>query len=167
MNIPKVSYIIGICSAGLYLVIENYYKKLFSNKDFYARENIGFILAYCHFMKLLSTQNIQAVSRFISTEITPDHSYDEQSDKNILSAAEFYSRCFYDMFTTKTWSLPDKIVYNLLRPNSWNDFSNSIPIAELNFIEITEIWVKIGDFISSQFNPRISEILKLETENAK
>lgn len=159
MNIPKVSNIVGICSAGLYLTLEKHYKKSFSNKDFFAWENIGFILAYCHITGLLSTQHIQEVSRFLSTEATPTHIYDEQADNSILWAAEFYSRCFYDMCTTKTWPLPDRIVYNLLRPNTWNDFSESIPFENLNFLEITDIWIKVESFISDNFNPRISEAL--------
>lgn len=158
MNIPIFSNTIGICSAGLYQKIERYYKYHPSNKDCFLFENIGFILAYLHFKGVLSEKNIRDICQYITTDLTIDHKHDESGYRNILSAAEFYSQCFYEMFTIKKWTLPDKIVYNITRPQTWNDYSKGLPIGEINFLEVIEIWTEILDFIDRILNSQIERI---------
>lgn len=158
MNTPVVSNTIGFCSAELYSVLERYYKHHPTNNDCYLFENIGFLLAYLHLTGILTPVNIQDISSYMTTELTSNHTQDKEGKRNIERAAEFYSQCFYEMLTTKTWTLPDRIVYNITRPQTWNDFSKGLPVGEVDFMEAIEVWSKIGDFISNIVNPQIAKI---------
>lgn len=139
---------IGIWSAGLYSILENHYPKIYDNKDQHIWENVGFILAYLHYLRVFSDKEVLNNSRLFSTIYASEfESIVIQCYEAITHAAEFYSNCFYEMFTKKTWTLPDKFIYNILRPQTWNNYESDLPIGEVNILEYIMLWTKIQDFM--------------------
>lgn len=137
-------------------VLDSYYGKV-DNRAVFLWENMAFLLAYLHLTGTVSNANMMDLLGYVDKL-----EKNKVVSESIARAAEFYSKCFYEMLTTKTWTLPDRIVYNITHPQTWDDFSKSIPINDIDFLRIMEIWTKIGDFIVEVFNPEIKNILRSE-----
>ncbi len=157
LDIPAISNNIGILSGGLYMILKNHYQKNLTNKDGYIQENSGFILAHPLLMNIVDEPSIEKIARYITSEVPNPHPFDSEGYYNILKAVEFYSICFYHMVNTKKWTLPDRFFYNLTRPQTWDDFSQRLPIAEINCFEMIDLWIKIESFMIEVAFPQLAK----------
>lgn len=150
-NTQNTSEILGLSGARLMSVLNKYYGKV-DNRIVFLWENVGFLLAYLHFIRILTQTEIVDITGYYKTHEGNDTAYE-----SIARSTEFYSMCFYQMFTMKRWTLPDRFTYNLTHPQSWDDLS-ILSIDKVDMIEVIEIWAKIHDFIRDKFNPIIPEL---------
>lgn len=148
---------LGNCSGGLCSVLKNEYNLTHGEMDYAILENYGFLLANIHFQGGLSNDEVKQCIMFFSQK------YGKENYEIIANSSTFYSQMYY------RYSRPGKqndtlfcsiICYNLRRPRTWDDFSESLHIGEVNFLSDTALWLEICAFLKEVTPKRINPILE-------
>ena len=150
---------LGFCSGGLCEILQPYYKKRPHNPDEYIWDAFGFLLAYIYEQDGIDQNEVIVITKAFSTNFTFNKRFDAKMYASILQASQFYSQRFFDMNRTKSHTMPDVIVYNLLRPLSFKPFS-SINIMEVDILEVSTLWASISDFLKNIVIPQINIVLE-------
>lgn len=149
---------LGVCAGGVCQILYAHYPLEVKGHDDAILEAVSLLLA-----KLVIEQglSVDEVGSCIACFVGLNLGNNEQAFMHIAKGFEFYCRSAKQLAKHPDDELffGSCIVYNLLHPQSFNDFSNGSPIQEMSFFKMM-LWPEIKNLLGVVLPKRLNPILE-------
>lgn len=149
---------IGMCSGGLVMILKEYYKIPWNERDNTILENFGFILAYLCVKRGISVSEAgECIACFIGVNLGKDTDKFEMTTNSF----RFYTKHLQSMEdgSKDNFYTSSIIIYNLTRPKTWDGFENKLPLHQ-SFVDIIQLWMQVQSYLHEEIPKQINPILK-------